>query len=532
LLTYDRTFAGKHQVSAVALYSAEQGTYFSSSIQAKDIPNDFFQFYNLGRAAGEITINPDYQGYSVSGLVSYMGRLNYSYDNRYMLMASFRSDGSSRLAPGHKWVSYPAVSAGWNIKNESFMENITLINSLKLRVGYGVTSNQAIDPYSTLGLLRTNPLNLGTVYATSYYVSSLPNPNLGWEISQQMNYAVDFSILKNRLSGTIEYYQTDTKDLLLSVSLPTTTGVNSYMANVGKSQNKGMEFSLNGVILNNLSGFTWEAGINLYTNHNKLVALASGATEDKNNNWFVGHPIDVIYDYEAIGLWQEGDADLLKFEPGGNVGMIKVKYTGDFNPDGSPARIVGSDDRQIMSMEPKFQGGFDTRLTYKGFDLNIVGAFKNGGLLIATPYGVAGYLNILTGRRGNVKVDYWTTENTGAKYPKPGGIGGDSPKYLNSLSYFDASYLKIRTITLGYNFESSKWFKITGISKMRLYAILQNPLVMFSPYNKESGMDPETNSYGNENAAVPMSYNLRRLLTIGTNTPTTRNFLMGLNFTF
>jgi hypothetical protein len=286
------------------------------------------------------------------------------------------------------------------------------------------------------------------------------------------------------------------------------------------------------VILNNLSGFTWEAGINLYTNHNKLVALASGATEDKNNNWFVGHPIDVIYDYEAIGLWQEGDADLLKFEPGGNVGMIKVKYTGDFNPDGSPARIVGSDDRQIMSMEPKFQGGFDTRLTYKGFDLNIVGAFKNGGLLIATPYGVAGYLNILTGRRGNVKVDYWTTENTGAKYPKPGGIGGDSPKYLNSLSYFDASYLKIRTITLGYNFESSKWFKITGISKMRLYAILQNPLVMFSPYNKESGMDPETNSYGNENAAVPMSYNLRRLLTIGTNTPTTRNFLMGLNFTF
>lgn len=532
MLTYDRTFATKHQVSAVALYSAEQSNYNSTNISARDIPADAFQFYNMGRANEQPTINPDYQGYSVSGLMSYMGRVNYSYDNRYMLMASFRYDGSSRLAPGHKWVSYPAVSVGWNMKNESFMKNISMIDMLKLRVGFGVTSNQAINPYSTLGLLRTNPMNLGTAYVTSYYVSQLPNADLGWEISQQMNYAVDFGLLKNRLTGTIEYYQTDTKDLLLGVSLPITTGVNSITQNVGQSQNKGMEFSLNGTILDNLNGWTWEAGINLYTNHNKLVALASGAIEDKNNNWFVGHPIDVIYDYEAIGLWQEGDANILKYEPGGNVGMIKVKYTGTFNADGSPSRQIGDLDKQIMSMEANFQGGFNTRVAYKGFDLSIVGAFKNGGLLIATPYGSAGYLNILTGRRGNIKADYWTPENTGARFPKPGGIGGDSPKYLNSLSYFDGSYMKIRTISLGYNFETAKWFKNTGISKMRLYCTVQNPFVLFSPYNKLSGMDPETNSYGNENAAVPMSGNLRRLLTIGTNTPSTRNYIIGLNFTF
>jgi TonB-linked SusC/RagA family outer membrane protein len=532
MLTYDHTFAGKHQVSAVAMYSAEQSNYNSTNISAKDIPADAFQFYNLGRAAGTTTIDPNYQGYSVTGLLSYMGRVNYSYDNRYMLMASFRYDGSSRLAPGHKWVSYPAISAGWNINKESFMKNISIIDVLKLRVGYGVTSNQSIDPYSTLGLLKTNPLNLGTAQVTSYYVSALPNPNLGWEISQQMNYALDFGILKNRLSGTVEYYQTDTKDLLLSVNLPPTTGVNSYMANVGKSQNKGLEFSLNGTILDNLNGWTWEAGVNLYSNHNKLVALASGATEDKNNNWFKGHPIDVIYDYKAIGIWQAGDANLQKYEPGGNVGMIKVLYTGTYNTDGTPTRQIGDADKQIMSMEPKFQGGFNTRVAYKGFDLSIVGAFKDGGLLIATPYGSAGYLNILTGRRGNINVDYWTPTNTGATFPKPGGIGGDSPKYLNSLSYFDGSYLKIRTISLGYNLEGNKWIKATGINKLRLYVTVQNPFVFFSPYNKLSGMDPETNSYGNENAAVPMSSNLRRLLTIGTNTPSTRNFIVGINLTF
>jgi hypothetical protein len=185
-----------------------------------------------------------------------------------------------------------------------------------------------------------------------------------------------------------------------------------------------------------------------------------------------------------------------------------------------------------MSMQPNFQGGFNTRLAYKGLDLSIVGLFKNGGLLIATPYGANGYLNILTGRRGNIDVDYWTPENIGARYPKPGGIGGDQPKYLNTLSYFDASFMKIRTITLGYNFDQSDWFKVKGISKLRLYATAQNPFVLFSPYHKESGMDPETNSFANENSAVGYNNNLRRLLTIGTNTPSTRNYIVGLNLTF
>lgn len=529
ILSYDRSY-GKHNINVVALYSAEENFYNKSYVSVTDIPADAFQFYNIGRANDQPIIDPTKQDYNKSGLISGMGRAMYSYDNRYMLSASYRYDGSSRLAEGHKWVSYPAVSVGWNIANESFMDGIPAIDALKVRIGYGVSSNQSVDPYSTLGLLNTRPYNFGSDYATGLYVSELPNSSLGWEYTSSMNYGLDFSIMRARLSGTLEYYKAKTHDLLFRVGLPQTSGVNNYMANIGESENKGFEISLNGVILDNLSGWTWNLGFNLYTNHNELTALASGQDDDKGNWWFVGHPIDVIYDYEAVGLWQEGDPFLDIYEPGGNVGMIKVKYTGDYNTDGSPTRAIGEEDRQIMSMEAKFQGGFNTNVAYKGFDLGIVGAFQKGGLIIATPYGSSGYLNILTGRRGNIKADYWTTENTGAKFPKPGGIGGDSPKYLNSLSYFDASYLKIRTISLGYSFKYN-WMDNAGIDKLRVYATVQNPFVMFSPFNKESGMDPETNSYGDENAAVTSTYK-KRLLTIGNNTPTTRNYLFGINVTF
>jgi TonB-dependent starch-binding outer membrane protein SusC len=543
LLTYDRTFATKHQLNVVALYSAEQTLYNKSTVSAKDIPADALQFYNLGRAAGEITINPNsdaqgnpYQDYYMSGLMSLMGRAMYSYDNRYMLSITYRSDASSRLATGHKWHSYPAISAGWNIANESFMKDITLINALKLRVGYGETSNQSINPYATLGLLNTRPYNFGTLNSTGFYVSQLPNTNLGWEYSKTWNYGLDFALLKSRLSGTLEYYVTNTKDILLNVNLPSTSGVASYTGNIGATQNKGFEVSLNGVILDNPDGFTWEVGINMYANRNKLVALASGQNDDKTNWWFKGHPIDVIYDYEKIGIWQEGDPYLSILEgPAGQTGMIKVKYTGDYNPDGSPTRLINSNDQQIISLEPKFQGGFNTTLTYKGFDLSIIGVFKKGGILISSLYSSSGYLNLMTGRRGNVKVDYWTPENTGAKYPKPGGVlSGDNPKYGSTLGYFDGSYLKIRTISLGYSLDHNNWIKNAGIDRLRLYVTVQNPFVMFSPYHKESGMDPETNSYANDNstAASPLSYNLRRLLTIGTNTPSTRNYLIGINLTF
>ena len=532
LITYDRTF-GKHQLNIVGMYSAEETVYTKSHIAARDIPAEYLQYYNLGRAEGTITVNPDNWDYQKSGLMSWMGRAMYTYDNRYMLMATVRADASSRLAKGHQWHTYPAVSAGWNIGQESFMDDLEWLDILKVRVGYGQTSNQAVAPYSTWGKLSTRPYNFGpTGYATGYYVSALPNYDLGWEYSSTWNFGLDFTLLGGRLSGTFEYYIQKTSDLLQSVNLPSTSGVSSYVGNVGKTENKGVEFTLNGTILDNHNGWTWDASINISANRNKLTELASGAERDEANNWFVGHPIDAIYDYEKIGLWQEGDPYLDILEPGGNVGMIKVKYTGEYNEDGTPVRQIGPDDRQIISMEPKFTGGFSTRVAYKGFDLNVITAFKCGGKLISTLHHSNGYLNMLTGRRGQVDVDYWTEENTNAKYPKPGGIqSGDNPKYGSTLGYFDASYWKVRNISLGYKFDEQKWLKNFGIQSLRAYVSIQNPLVICSPFHKETGLDPETNSYGNENVAVTSGIQ-KRFLTVGTNAPSTRNYLFGINLTF
>lgn len=539
ILSYDRTFNQKHQVNLVALYSAEQSKFNRSNVLARDIPTDDFQFYNLGYARGEITIRTTkdpqgypYQDYQLRGLLSWMGRAMYSYDNRYMVSVALRSDGSSVLAEGHKWHTYPAVSAGWNIANESFMQDVAPVSALKLRVGYGQTSNQAIDPYKTYGLLGTRDYNFGSAYGTGYLVNELPNPVLGWEFSETWNYGLDFGLLYDRISGTVEYYTTTTKDLLLPLSLPATNGVTTIMSNIGEMQNKGVEVSLDGTILKDFNGFTWSVGLNFYTNKNKITKLATGETRNEANWWFVGQPLNVIFDYKKIGLWQEDDPYLANLEgSAGRVGMIKVLYTGDYNEDGTPVRQIGNADRQIINADPKFQGGFNTRLAYKGFDLVLVGSFKHGGVLVSTLHSSSGYLNLMTGRRGNVDVDYWTPENTGAKYPDPAGpLAGDNPKYGSTLGYFDAGYMKIRTITLGYTLGGNLLEK-AGIRSMRIYATAQNPFVFFSPFKDETGMDPETNSYGDENAATTTTYP-RRVLTIGTNTPSTRNYLIGINLTF
>ena len=542
LLTYDRVFAEKHNLNVVAMYSAEQTRYESTGASADGIPADYFQYYALDKATGA-NVNLNNYNYSQHGLTSWMARAMYSYDNKYMLSLAVRSDGSSRLAPGHKWHTYPAVSAGWNIAREDFMEKYTWLDNLKLRVGYGETSNQAISPYSTLGGLGIRNYNFGngTNYKAGYYVNSLPNDALGWEYSKTWNFGLDFSLFNGRLSGTFEYYIQKTNDILLNVKLPDTAGVSSYTGNIGKTQNKGWEFTLNGIIIDNKNGWNWSAGINLYQNRNKLTELSSGQERDESNLWFVGYPIDVIYDYEYEGLWNQSDivtgpdgkTNLDILEPGGNLGMIKVKYTGDYDANGLPTREIKPEDRQIMSMEPDLIGGFNTTVAYKNFDLTVIGAFQIGGKLISAIHSSNGYLNMLTGRRNNIDVDYWTEDNTGAKYPKPGGIqSGDNPKYGSTLGYFNAGYLKFRTITLGYNFENLKAIKDVGIDRLRLYASIQNPFVLFSPFNNESGLDPETNTYSNDGGNMAVTYGGHKMPIVGYNTPATRSFIFGLNVTF
>lgn len=552
LLYYDKTFAAKHRIGLVAMYSAEQSERNVSRIDAQDITADFLQFYNLGLLTddGYITIDPrpEYNNYYKRGLLSAMFRASYAFDDKYLLTFTYRSDGSSVLAEGKKWHAYPAVSLGWNITNEEFMKSLEWISFLKPRVGYGQTSNQAIDPYQTLGQLSTSYYNFGTRNVSGYYVSKLPNVTLGWEYSTTWNYGLDFGFLNNRITGTFEYYSQKTNDVLVEQKLPATSGVDRTLVNMGKTQNKGFEFSMNAEVVKNLNGFSWDIGFNIYANRNKILALASGDTYDKGNGWFVGYPIDVIYDFKKIGIWQLGEeTEVLQYEgPTGQVGMIKVEYTGAYNPDGSPIRRIQQgqtltdDDRQILgTLEPDFQGGFNTRVGYKGFDLTVISNFKKGGLLVSALHSPTSYLNMNSGRRGQIKIDYWTEDNPTNAYPKPYGPEvTNHPKYGTTLSYFDATYVKISNITLAYNFKQ-EWLRKVNIDKIRLYVTAQNPLIFASDYYSETGLDPQPNSLSSDTSTqtvVGGSDQDRvvkgRIPVVGFNTPSTRNYILGINVTF
>jgi len=529
LLSYDRHF-GKHHVNAVALYSAEQSTSNGQSLSGKNIPNELFQWYNIGSClASDITVNSG--SYSQTGLMSWMGRVMYTYDNRYMLSAAIRSDASSRLSAGHKWHTYPAVSVGWNIHNEQFMAGAKgWMDELKLRVGYGVTSNQAVSAYATLGSLSTKVYNFNDEkYVTGYYVSKLPNDSLGWEYSNTWNFGVDYSFFKGRLRGTIEYYMVTTKDILLSLSLPATAGVSSTTANIGSTQNKGIEFTVNGTAIQT-NDFKWDIGLNIYANRNKLIALADGTQEDKGNGWFVGYPLQCIYDYvrDEDLLWNEGDPYMDILEPSkvdaktgykGTVGMIKVKYYGDYDENGNPTRAINSNDKKPQSAEALFMGGFNTKLNYRNWDLTIIGDFQVGGIFQSSTH--TGYDNLMNGRRGQIDVDYWTPENTGAKYPRPGAtVTTDSPKYASLMGRFDGTYAKVQTITLGYNFQRMNWAKKIGISNLRVYATAQNPFVIYSKFTKETGLIHMGNARSGRSASF------------STSTPQSRNYLIGVNLSF
>lgn len=535
LLYYDKTF-GKHKVGLVGMYSAEQTEYLKSQVNVTDVAANFIQYYNLGllNDAGTTTINPSNQSHYKRGLLSYMFRANYAYGDKYMATLTFRSDGASVLADGHKWHAYPAFSLGWNMRNEDFLKDVSWLDQLKIRAGYGQTSNQSINPYQTLGTLSNYYYNFGNQLAMGYYISGLPNPDLGWEYSSTYNYGLDFSVADSRIRGTLEYYVQNTEDLLLYQNLPKTGGVSSFMANVGSTRNKGFELTLSGTIIQELNGWTWDAGINLFTNKNEITSLASGQDRDLGNGWFVGESINSIYDFKKIGIWQTGE-DYVPYEgTSGETGMIKVEYTGDYDANGNPTRLINDDDKQILgSAEPDFQGGFNTSVSYKDFDLSIVGSYQSGGLLVSAIHSHTGYLNLLSGRRGQISVDYWTESNPTNAYPKAGGTEyTNNPKYGSTLAYFDASYCKINTITLGYNLPKNT-LKSLGISRLRAYVTAQNPFVFASPYYSETGLDPQPNSKGDEaqataeNSVVPTRINI-----VGYNTPSTRTYLVGLNITF
>jgi TonB-dependent starch-binding outer membrane protein SusC len=529
LLNYNKTFGKKHHVDFTGLYSFEEDEMDNDNVAAADVVANYLQYYNLGLSNQPITVNPANQSYSQRDLISYMGRINYNYDDRYLLTVTGRIDGSSVLAPGNKYHDYAALSAGWNITNENFMKKSDWLNNLKLRVGFGQTSNQGVNPYSTQGSLSQNLYNFGTpTTAYGYYVSTLPNPNLGWEYTQTVNIGVDFGILSNRITGSIDVYKQQTKGLLLNQSLPATSGVpGSFLTNVGQTQNQGVEVSLTTVLIQSphSDGFTWSVDWNFYLNRNKIVSLQSGVSQDIGNGWFVGQPIDVIYDYKKLGIWQQQDS-VLAASYGERVGQIRVA---DLNKDN---KISGADQTVLGSFQPKFEGGITTRFNFKGFDLSVVMYGKDGGMLQSLVHQPSAYLNSLNGRRNQIKVNYWTPTNPTNDYPYPTIKDGDNPLYGSTLGYFDASYLKIQSINFGYTF-SQKWVSKIAAKSLRFYVSSNNVAYLFSPYIKAGGVSPEPTGYGIQGGVAGGAGNvLARQLTIGANTPPVRSFLIGLNIRY
>lgn len=509
---------GAHRVSFTGMQSAEKSTSTSSRFGATDIAADYLQYNNFYLA--DVVQASDRDNYfSEWRLLSYMARVNYSYFDRYILTLTGRMDGSSRLAKGNKWHSYPAVALAWNVNNESFMQNVDFLTQLKVRLGYGQTSNTSIDPYRTLGSLATTKYSYGDAGVSGYYIRTLPNPNLGWEYTTSYNAGIDFGFFGGRLSGSVDAYLQETSDLLLAKSLPYTTGVTgSFLENIGKTENKGLEFVLNGNILSGrgTSGVRWDINANVFLNREKIVALQEGVTQDVGNGWFVGQPTTAIYDYKKLGIWQLGEetaADVYGAKPGD----IKIN---DKNNDDQ----ITPDDREIIgSQEPTFSGGLTSTWEYRNFDLSVVSYFRVGGTIISTLHMPNDYLNRLDGRRNQIKVDYWTPDNPTNAYPRP---KQDPGPYTNTLGYFDGSFLKIRSINLGYTFKN---LAQTG-SRLRVYGSVADPFTFFSPYLKEGGVNPEPTSrgeYANDAVGIP-----NRSLTISLSTPPTTRYIFGVNFSF
>jgi len=543
ILTFDKEFNGGHKVTFTGLYSIQKDISHSTYVSKDSINADFIQFYNLGLSNPSNNVKPVVNGSEATwGLESYMARVNYSYQDRYFLTLTGRVDGSSRLAEGHKYHHYPALSAGWLISQERFMQSANFVNNLKLRVGYGETSNQAINPYASLGNvtlsngLSNTPGAVGSVIhynygpatvVTGYNLQSLPNSNLDWEYTRTVNIGVDAAVLNHRITFTGDYYNARTRNVLYGLTLPITSGVTGqYVSNIGEMSNKGFEFSISTVNISSRDGFTWSTDLNIFWNRNKLVKLYNGFKQDIANQLFVGQPLTAIYDYKKVGIWQSADSAAAAVY-GAKPGYIRFA---DLNKDN---KIDPNKDRTVLgSGQATWQGGLTNRFSYKGFDLSFVLYARMGGLLVSQVYQpYAAYLSILNARRNNVKVDYWTPANPTNKFPSPAGMLASGAIGLTTLGYYDASFIKMRSINFGYSFNAKLLNRIKA-QLIHVYVTAQNPFVLYSPYMREGGVDPEATAIGNTGVQNPGNISQTRAMTIGVMAPPTRAFLFGMNIRF
>ena len=489
---------GKHNVGVTALQSTQRDRFEQYGATAQGVPVEKQSFYNLGAASLILTPSSNLVERTIN---SYMGRVNYDYDNKYLLTATIRRDGASPFGENVKYGNFPGIALGWNINNEDFMKSAKWLDILKLRVSWGSVGNQAVAPYQTQGLLSRTVYAYGTTAAFGYRPGTIGNPDLQWESSTTKNVGLDFSILRGRVYGSFELYRVNTTDLLLADQLPTSTGFNQVTRNVGETQNQGFEASITTVNVDK-GGFKWTSDLTFQKNNEQIISLYNGAVDDIGNGWFIGKPLTAMFDYKKDGIWQLGEEDKAK-SYGSRVGQIHVT---DLNNDGK----INADDRSYIGSEiPKWQGGITNRVSYKGFDASIIIFARIGQTLRS---GFHQNNNQLTGRYQQIKVNYWTPKNPTNEFPQP-NTDQEFPVNNTTLIYFDGSFVKIRNINFGYTFPSfltKKW----GMESLRLFSSIQQPKIWSEYITKYNGVDPEVSESGTTNTGVTPS---TKVITVGLN---------------
>jgi len=493
LLTFRRDFGSNHRVIVTGLYGIQESRLETTRAAAANLPYDQQLWYNLG--TGEVRSDVQ-SSLSEWALRSYMARVNYRYADKYLVTVTGRWDGSSRLAPDNRWAFFPSVGLGWLIGDEPFMQRFNFLSALKLRASYGRTGNTGIDPYQTQGSVTQTRYNFGSASANGYRPGQIPNPDLGWEKTDQFDVGLDFGILNNRVSATVDYYVQNTHDLLMARQLPATSGFTSTLQNIGETKNSGIEFAVSATPVE--GAVRWTVDFNASHNHNEIVSLYGAKEDDVGNNWFIGQPIHIAndpyrrvhYDYQFDGIWQLEDSALAA-SYGAQPGWIRVV---DQNGDGQ----INADDRVLLgNTYPNWVGSIYNRVTWKALDLSFLFTYRLGYTL----YDSFGVDNTrLDGRYNDMDVQYWTLDKCGATRndavwncnlnPGPNS-GREAPLYSSTRGYLSGGHARIRNITVGVTLPQ-RWAGMIGARTIRLYGVAQEPF-LFSDYH---GYDPEGGTSG------------------------------------
>jgi TonB-linked SusC/RagA family outer membrane protein len=496
ILSYSRTM-GVHNIFGTAVYSYEGSSFSSNRLTARGFPHDFLKWYSSAQAE---LATPAYS-FDETVLMSQMLRLNYSYDSRYLLTLTGRRDGFSGFGANTKWGAFPSVALGWNIHNEDFFKWKELFSELKFRASYGLNGNQAVGSYESISRLSEYNMVADKQTVAGYIPSRLGQENLGWESSKTLNLGLDFAIFKSRISGDINLFKTNTTDLLLNRSISAIHGITSITQNIGETENKGIEISLQSrnIVKPN---FRWYTSGNLAYGINKIVSLY-GQLDDQGveiddvaNKWFIGQPIRVNYDFYWEGTWQSDEADQAA-KYGTKPGFVKLQ---DVNKDDKLDAI----DRQILGQQdPKLLWGLTNSFSYKNFNLDI---FVHGvhGVTKVNPL-LSDYVWADV-RRNTIKKNWWTPENPTNEWII-NHLQGEWMSGIQGVIYEDASFMRVKDISLSYDIPQDILNKFS-VDKLRFYVTGRN----LATITNWRGLDPELSGQRQ--------------------TPLQREFVIGLNLEF